>query len=102
MPSPQFRLMSNDLLSAAECLRAIAHPVRLRIIHLLTHGDYTVGELAEACDIPSAMTSEHLRLMQHSGLLASERQGRKVFYKVCEPFVSNLLKCLDKRYGFGA
>ena len=40
---------------------------------------YTVGELAEACGIPSHVASEHLRLMQQCGLLAAEREGRKKF-----------------------
>lgn len=34
---------------AAECLRILAHPHRLRIIQMLLQGSYTVGELAEAC-----------------------------------------------------
>ena len=38
---------------AAECLKTLAHPVRLRMVQLLLHGRYTVGELAEDCDVPS-------------------------------------------------
>ena len=42
---------------AAECLRTVAHPHRLRMIQMLLRGRYTVGELAEACVIPSHMAS---------------------------------------------
>ncbi len=49
------------LAEAAECLRTLAHPHRLRIVQMLLRDDYTVGELAEACEIPSHMASEHLR-----------------------------------------
>ena len=52
------------LSAAAECLKTLAHPHRLRMVQMLLGGRYTVGELAEACEIPSHMASEHLRLMQ--------------------------------------
>ena len=55
-------------------------PHRLRMVQMLLGGRYPVGELAEACEIPSHMASEHLRLMQRCGFLKSETQGRKVYY----------------------
>lgn len=83
---------------AAECLRLLAHPHRLRMIQMLLQGDYTVGELAEACELPTAMASEHLRLMQRCGLLSSEKDGRKVFYRVAEPHLKSILKCIEERF----
>ncbi len=71
----------TELEPAAECLRVLAHPVRLRIIQMLLRGRYTVGELAEACEIQSHLASEHLRLMQHCGLLKSEKDGRRTYYE---------------------
>ncbi|MBX9790196.1 MAG: metalloregulator ArsR/SmtB family transcription factor [Pirellulales bacterium] len=86
---------------AAECLRILAHPHRLRMVQMLLQGEFTVGELAEACDLPSAMASEHLRLMQRCGFLTSEKEGRKVFYRVAEPHLKNILKCVEERFGAG-
>jgi DNA-binding transcriptional ArsR family regulator len=87
------------LSNAAECLRVLAHPHRLRMIQMLLRGHYTVGELAEACGLPTAMASEHLRLMQRCGFLDSEREGRKVFYKVVEPHLKDILACIEDRFG---
>jgi len=87
------------LSEAAECLRTLAHPHRLRMVQMLLQGDYTVGELAEACDLPSPMASEHLRLMQRCGFLASAKNGRKVYYRVVEPHLKNILKCVEDRFG---
>ena len=84
---------------AAECLKTLAHPHRLRMVQMLLQGDYTVGELAEACELPSAMASEHLRLMQRCGFLASEKDGRKVYYRVVEPHLKNILNCVEDRFG---
>jgi DNA-binding transcriptional ArsR family regulator len=84
---------------AAECLRTLAHPHRLRMVQMLLRGRYTVGELAEACGIPSHMASEHLRLMQRSGFLVSEKEGRKAFYQVAEPHLANIMACVEARFG---
>jgi DNA-binding transcriptional ArsR family regulator len=98
------RLKLTDLealADAAECLRTLAHPHRLRMVQMLLQGRYAVGELAAACEIPSHMASEHLRLMQRSGFLAQEKEGRFVFYTVAEPHLANILQCVEARFGDG-
>jgi DNA-binding transcriptional ArsR family regulator len=96
----KLKLTSLDALGhAAECLRTLAHPHRLRIVQMLLQGRYTVGELAEACEIPSHMASEHLRLMQRSGFLAQEKEGRFVYYTIAEPHLANIMGCVEARFG---
>ena len=84
---------------AAECLKTLAHPHRLRMVQMLLRGRYTVGELAEACGIPSHMASEHLRLMQRSGFLTSVKEGRKVYYQIAEPHLAGIMACVEARFG---
>ena len=96
------KLTSLDALEqAAECLKTLAHPHRLRMVQLLLRGRYTVGELAEACGIASHMASEHLRLMRRCGLLSCEKDGRKAFYAVAEPHLESLMACIETRFGRG-
>lgn len=96
----KIRLTEMDALGrAAECLRTLAHPHRLRMVQMLLQGDYAVGELAAACDLPSPMASEHLRLMQRCGFLTSVKEGRKVYYRVAEPHLKSILKCIEDRFG---
>lgn len=83
---------------AAECLKTLAHPVRLRMVQLLLHGRYTVGELAEDCSVPDNVASEHLRLMQRCGFFTSEREGRKVFYQIAEPHLEDIMNCVENRF----
>lgn len=84
---------------AAECLRTLAHPHRLRMVQMMLRGRYTVGELADTCGIQSHMASEHLRLMKHCGLLSSERDGRKTYYRVAEPHLASIMECVETRFG---
>jgi DNA-binding transcriptional ArsR family regulator len=100
---PPADLIALDALEeAAECLRTLAHPHRLRIVELLLRGRFTVGELAQACGLPSAMTSEHLRLMKDRGLLDSRREGRRTFYSIADPNLADIMACVEARFGKGA
>ena len=83
---------------AAECLKTLAHPVRLRMVQLLLHGRYTGGEMAEGCSVPDNVASEHLRLMQRCGFFTSEREGRKVFYQIAEPHLEDIMNCVENRF----
>jgi DNA-binding transcriptional ArsR family regulator len=99
MKKTKLRLTSLEALGqAAECLRVLAHPHRLRMIQMLLGGQFTVGELADACELPTAMASEHLRLMQRCGFLSSEKEGRCVYYRVAEPHLVNILRCIEDRF----
>ena len=88
----------EGLAGAAECLKTLGHPARLRMVQLLLHGRYTVGELAADCGVPDNVASEHLRLMQRCGFFTSEREGRKVFYEVAEPHLESLMTCSEGRF----
>lgn len=95
------RLDMESLQQAAECLKTIAHPHRLRMLQMMLEGEYTVGELADACEIASPMASEHLRLMQRCGFLDARKEGRFVYYCVIEPHLANLMACVENRFGGG-
>ena len=87
------------LTQAAECLRTLSHPHRLRMVEMILDGDYTVGQLAEACAIPSHMASEHLRLMKHCGLLTSRREGRRTYYQIGDSHLRSIMSCVAARFG---
>jgi ArsR family transcriptional regulator, zinc-responsive transcriptional repressor len=94
------KLLEIDALKhAAECLKTLAHPHRLRMVQMLLDGRFTVGELAEACGIPSHMASEHLRLMQRCGFLRSEKDGRKTYYQIVETHLADIMSCIEARFG---
>lgn len=91
----------DALAKAAECLRTLAHPHRLRMVQMLLQDRYSVGELADSCGIPPHMASEHLKLMQRCGFLKAEKQGRFVYYNIAEPHLADILACVESRFGKG-
>ncbi len=93
-------LLDWDALTAATaCLKTVAHPVRLRILELLAKGEYTVGELAELCEVEQASASEHLGKLRDRRLLTQDRRGRHVYYQIAAPAVGGILACMRKNFG---
>lgn len=89
----------ESLEEAAECLRVLAHPVRLRIVDMLMQGAFPVHEIAEACDLPPNQMSEHLRLLKGHGFLDSDRQARTVFYRIANPNLPGIIACIRSNCG---
>jgi ArsR family transcriptional regulator, zinc-responsive transcriptional repressor len=86
------------LIKASECLKTLAHPVRLRMVELLLEEQYTVGELAKVCEVAPNVASEHLRHMQHCGIMKSHREGRQVFYSLTDEMFRSLLLMIEKKF----
>jgi len=78
----------------AEVLKAVAHPVRLRIIELLEEGEKCVGDIVETLKIPQAAASQQLGLMKDKDVLQCRRDGTKAFYSIKNPNVIRLLHCV--------
>lgn len=85
--------------SAAECLKVLAHPVRLQMLEVMLNHQLSVGEIAKICQVRPHVASEHLRLMQRCGFLKSEKKSRTVYYEICEPYLKDILNCIQKRFG---
>ena len=90
-------LLPFDMLErAAECLKVMAHPLRLRIVNVLMQGEFAVHQIAEMCGSSQSQTCEHLRLLKGHDLLSSERRGRAVYYSIKSPQLPSLLECITK------
>lgn len=83
----------------AETLRILAHPCRLKIIELLEHKKQApVYELAKELGLPQAATSHHLGHMKRAGLIANERNGKEVWYRISDTRSLTILDCIRGRH----
>jgi len=82
--------------SFAEVGKALSHGSRLEILEQLAQGERSVEELADRAGLAVANASQHLRLMQRAGLLASRREGKHVLYRHSDPSVLQLVAALRK------
>ncbi len=79
---------------SAAVMRVLAHPHRLRICELLMAERVSVNDLARHLSLASNAVSQHLNIMKAHGLVTCEREGKVVYYRVCDPRASWLLQCI--------
>jgi len=79
----------------ADVLKALAHPSRLRIVATLCEGSETVTGLAARLGLRQAVVSQQLRILRMSDLVAAERGGGFVRYRLAQPRLKQLLHCLE-------
>jgi DNA-binding transcriptional ArsR family regulator len=80
----------------AEVLKAVAHPLRLRIVAVLAEGDANVTALAKALDAPQAIVSQQLRILRSHDLVAATREGGFATYRLVERNLRGLVRCMEK------
>jgi len=89
------RSIEPALLSrAAEIIKLLGHPERLKIVEVLELGEATVTEIREALGLPQAIVSQHLAKMRGCGIVAARRHGNHVHYRITEPKVQHILNCI--------
>lgn len=81
--------------SVAEVLKAVAHPLRLRIIAILAEEQANVSELAERLGAAQPIVSQQLRILRHNGLVAADREGGFATYRLVERRLEGLLQCME-------
>lgn len=96
---PRNRPLRQDARRAehiADVLRAVAHPLRIRIVAVLCAGEETVGGLAERLDAPQPIVSQQLRILRAQGLVAATRAAGFARYRIAEPALHDLVGCMEK------
>jgi ArsR family transcriptional regulator len=77
----------------ANMFKALAHPVRIRILEILCAADepVQVSEILEQCDVEPTALSQHLAVLRRHHVVKAERIGNAVFYQVAHPKIPQLL-----------
>ena len=85
----------------AQWLRALAEPIRLKMIRELLRQPQTVTALANRMGVEIATASHHLQVLLRAGLLSVERQGRFSTYQLNSEFHRRLSRGRGGRFDFG-
>ncbi|WP_227657614.1 ArsR/SmtB family transcription factor [Candidatus Magnetaquicoccus inordinatus] len=75
----------------ARCMKALAHPLRLKVIVALNDQELSVQELVEAVGTTQSNVSQHLTIMRDKQILSSRRDANQVFYRVGDCKVLDLV-----------
>ena len=76
----------------AAFFRALAHPIRIRILELLVKGDRSVQELQEALRVDQPVVSQQLTVLRANNIVSGTKEGVSVRYALRDPLIGDLLE----------
>lgn len=75
----------------ADFFKALAHPLRIRILELLGQGDKNVNEIQALIGSEGSAVSQQLAVLRNRSIVKGTKDGNKVTYSLCDPMILELL-----------
>lgn len=87
----------KDYRKDSEVLKALGHPIRLRIIDgLISHGECNVKLIVEELKMPQSTVSQHLGVLKNNEIIESRKEGIKTCYRVADQRVCDIIRILKQ------
>ena len=95
MRKAKVSINNEKLDTSAEILRALSHPLRLKILCAIERGEETcVSELWSCLEQSQPVVSQHLAVLKKRGIVQSQVQGNRRVYSITNPFIRSLVSSL--------
>lgn len=90
--------MDTHAQAAADLLKALANPYRLRILCTLAEGELSVNALNARIPLSQSALSQHLAVLRKDGLVATRRESQTIFYRVMPGPALDLIQVLHAHF----
>jgi len=89
--------ISDDKLQvSSEILRALAHPLRMKILEFIDQNDrINVNKIYNTLKLEQSITSQHLRILRLAGLVITQRDGKFIHYSLDYDKLANAVEAID-------
>lgn len=94
--SPQGRPTPDMFRERARIMKAMAHPSRLLIVDELSRGERCVCELTDLIGHDISTVSKHLAILKKCGIVADDKRGLQVYYRLRPPCILNFFTCVER------
>ncbi|MEQ1525192.1 MAG: metalloregulator ArsR/SmtB family transcription factor [Gallionella sp.] len=81
----------EDIQQAAQAIKAIAHPLRLKILCVLGNQELSVQDIVEQVGTTQSNISQHLAKMRDQDVLATRKEANWVYYRIGDPRTLKLI-----------
>lgn len=75
----------------ADFFKALSHPLRIRILELLTEGEKSVNEIQSSLNSEGSAVSQQLSVLRAKNIVVGVKDGKRVVYSLRDPLIINLL-----------
>lgn len=80
----------------AEFFKALAHPLRIRILEILAEGDKSVNEIQQLVETEGSTVSQQLAVLRAKNIVTGIKEGNRVIYSLRDPLIIELLDVAKK------
>jgi ArsR family transcriptional regulator len=96
LQAPSFNLIDKQehIELAARSLKAIAHPLRLKILCVIGDQEACVQEIVDTVGTSQSNISQHLAILREKGVLQTRKDANRVFYRVADPRTLQLVSLM--------
>src|SRR3990167_3544399 len=84
----------EDIQQAAQAIKAIAHPLRLKILCVLGDKEVSVQDIVENVGTSQSNISQHLAILRDKGVLRTRKDANRVYYRVGDPRTLKLISLM--------
>lgn len=84
----------NDITRASHCLKAMSHPLRLKILCVLGDKATSVQDIVEQVGTSQSNISQHLAILRDKGILDFKKDANRVYYYIDDKRVINLIQMM--------
>lgn len=88
--------------TAVRALKAIAHPLRLRILCALGGDEICVQDIVGAVGTSQSNISQHLAILRDKGVLSTRKDANRVYYRISDPRTLQLIGLMREVFCGGA
>ena len=98
MDTTDFIDQQEHIETAARALKAIAHPLRLKILCVLGGAEICVQDIVEAVGTSQSNISQHLAIMRDKRVLLSRKDANRVYYRIGDPRTLQLIGLMREAF----
>ena len=84
----------TDIVRAARCLKAMSHPLRLKILCVLGNNSISVQDIVEQVGTSQSNISQHLSILREKNILGSKKEANRVYYFIDDERMLQLIKMM--------
>jgi len=101
MKHTKVKFDKEKLSYSTELMRALAHPLRLRILEFIdNHGSTNVNKIYNTLSLEQSITSQHLRILKLAGVVMDKRDGKFIHYSINYDVISKVDRAMKNFLNF--
>ena len=96
--NPHFGMKEENILKASKALKAMGHPLRLKILCVIGEQELPVMDIVKKVGTTQSNISQHIDILREKDIITSRREGSKILCKVRDHNILRLMSAMQQTF----